>query len=252
MTFPTGQAAGALFGVAPNPAAAAGFAQPAATPGFVQQPAPGFVAAPAGFTGMPQAFPGVPQAAGVAVAPGAAPAAPSIDSLVGGISSAKVTEGGNYHRVGHYIHRINGVKPGTTRKGRAFLAFEMIVLHVNDNVAGQGHTVGESVTYMIMRDLDSFLSTLKKILSKLANLQPHQITEDVAKQILGNNMLDGMIVEVFARNVTTKKNTNFTDVDFRREVGAQDLLHIITPEEKQKFFPNGEIEAAIAQGKTRV
>lgn len=255
MSFPTGSAAGAMFGIAPSPAAAQVAPTPqfgALPPGVPQAQAQGFgVPQQAQGFGAVQAFPSTSAPVGVAVVAGVQPPAPSIESLVSGISGARVTEGGNYHRVGHYLHRIQAVKPGMTRKHRPFLAFEMITLHVYDNANGQGHTVGENVTYMLMRDNDAFLPNLKKILATLAKVESHQITDQAATQMLASNLLHGMIVEIFARGVTTKAGKPFTEVGFRREVYAQDLLGILTPEEKAKFYPNGELEAAVAAGRAR-
>lgn len=228
---------------------------PVAQPQGATQWAPAQPAAPpAGFGQAPAGFGQVPGFGAGAGAPavGVAPPQdiPSMDALLAGIGQAKVNEGGNYHRAGHYIEQINNIKPGKNRKGRPFIAFEMRVLHVFDNSNG-GHISGENVTHLLMQDNDMFLPNLKKAICNLSKTPYDSLTDDMAKAVLSQGLLRGMIVEVFGNNITTRDGNPFTVIDYRREIPAADLLNILTPEEKVKFYPNGELEKAVQEGRTR-
>lgn len=204
----------------------------------------------------PAAAPVAPTSPFPAAAPGApAPAAPSAPpaGLFAGMEQAKASEGGNYEREGHYIEKINRFKFGTSRKGKEFVVFEKTVLHVYDNAAGRGHKVGEDVSHMITRTAnDMFLPNLKSIFAALAGCPVEQVTQEICDKIFNERLLDGMIVECFNRNITTKKGTLFTDVKYRKEVGAAELQANLTADEKAKFFPNGALEKAVAEGRSRV
>jgi hypothetical protein len=230
---------GAPVPAAPFPAQAA--------PAPVQAVAPAPVGNPFGV-----ANPGVP-AAPVAAPYQPGPPAPAVSGFFSGMEHAKASEGGNYEREGHYIERINRIKIGRSRKDKDFVAFEKTVIHVFDDGGGRGHKEGEDVTHMVTKTgNDMFFPNMKSIFSALAGCPAEHVTPQIAESIIAQNLCNGMYIECANRLITTKKGGVFTEIKYKKQVTPHELAAILSPTAKARFFPQGELDAAIAQGRPRV
>lgn len=226
-----------------------------AAPAPVQAVAPAPVGNPFGV-----ANPGFPGAAPVAPAPAApapayqpGPVAPAVSGFFSGMENAKASEGGNYEREGHYIERINRIKIGRSRKDKDFVAFEKTVIHVFDDGGGRGHKEGEDVTHMVTKTgNDMFFPNMKSIFSALAGCPAEHVTPQIAESIIAQNLCNGMYIECANRLITTKKGGVFTEIKYKKQVTPHELAAILSPTAKARFFPQGELDAAIAQGRPRV
>jgi hypothetical protein len=212
--------------------------QPYPQPQAPQQwgPQPGYQQPPQGFGGQP--YQPAPQ-------PQFQPPPPQGGGPVGmfrGVEGARQLVRANYVRAGLYWCRIDKCKTDISRKRETFAAIEMTVVKVIDGDNGKGHRVGESVSRLIMMTSDYFLPEVKAFVAGSVGMQPEQITEHNCNEVFGPTQpLTGTVVEVQASLITTKKNTPFTTVTFKREVPAAELLapppHGLDPHVIATFFP---------------
>ncbi len=149
----------------------------------------------------------------------------------------------NFLRPGRYVLRIERVSSGNSRKGD-FWKFEATVLVVLNDEVGQGHRVGEVVTRLRPQSQDGALPEFKSLICCVFGCRDEEITaQDCYTTTSENQPLAGMVIEVHARQVETKKSTPerpvfFTRVDYRRRVQLTELPAILGSD-LSKFYPNG-------------
>ena len=178
-----------------------------------------------------------------------------------GLSGAKARVDANYIRPGRYWARINKVVLKKSRKDDTFIAIEMTVLAIHDDAKLQQkpgqhcHSVREAMTHMMMAKHDSFLGNVKAFLANVLGVNEAEITEDNAVEVCSDSQpLSGTIVEVNAHNIVTRKNTDFTAVNYMREVRAEEALAALPAEIVARYFPGNYLqnvaaaEAAQAKG----
>lgn len=180
--------------------------------------------------------------------------------LFSGLSSAKARIQATYVRPSHFIARIDACKTGENRKNEGFFVVEMTVIHdcAPDKYDMQtyGHSVGERVSWMAMSKHDSFLGNVKAFMANVLGLtgaEAENLGEEEAVQITSNDQpLAGTIIEVIAKNITTKAGNPFTAVNFVGEVQPQQMLDLWATmgdtgtEREQQFFPEGELQRRAA------
>lgn len=169
------------------------------------------------------------------------------------LRQAKATIRANYERPGHYIQLINRVKADVSRKKEGFVVIEKTIVAA---VEGK-HTIGETVSHMMMEKHDSFLGNIKAFLLNVLSINEDDFSdeemEEAMEDICGEgNPLGGTFVEVENRDTTTKAGGTFTVINYKREVPASEVADLIAGGEidAEKFYrkvmPQKELEALVA------
>lgn len=166
----------------------------------------------------------------------------------GALKNAKARVDSNWIRPGHYLMRIDRVKLDQNRKDETMMFIEMTPVHVYDNDDGAGHRVGEAVSHGLMKKHDAFLGNVKAFLAAAMGCPAEEIGEDEILAVLDDDegVLNGTVVEVFAKEIVTKANRPFTSVKYRREVPALELLEILSEETQKLYFPDDELQKIAA------
>lgn len=170
-----------------------------------------------------------------------------LQDVFAGVKEAKPSFAANYTRDGHYFARINRVKFGKSRKSEEFVAVEMIILHVYDDNNGTGHKVGEDATHMLMCKHDMFLPNFKAMVVNLVKCPETEIGPEECMQICDENIqpFAGMLVEFIAKTITTQADRDFTRMDYKRQVPAEEVAGLLSDDLKERLFPQGELERKI-------
>lgn len=179
----------------------------------------------------------------------------NLQDLFRGTEEAKASFGdANYMRAGHYLCRIEEVRAGERRVGGGYVVFGMQVVHVFDDVQGSGHRVGENVSHMLMRagaQADMFLPSMKAAIGAICEGDPEAVTSgDLVAVVSDDQPLAGVVVEIVARNINTRRGTLFTRVTYKRPWTALELTNVLSEEAVKRFWPNGELQsqASLQQG----
>lgn len=167
--------------------------------------------------------------------------------IFGGIKGAKASLDALYFVPGLYWCRIDKMKVDKNRKNIGFCATETTIVKVLDDNEGRALKAGMTPSHLIMQDSDYFLGEVKALIANVMGLSQDQVEEEHAEQIYGPEQpFAGMVVEIRARNIVTKNNTDFTKITYVREVPATELIERLTEEEKERFFPGGVLEELAA------
>lgn len=175
----------------------------------------------------------------------------SAANLFKGIQDAKARIDANYIRPCHILLRIDACKIGETRKGDGFFVVEGTVIEdlVPDEFGDHyGHRMGENVSHMMMAKHDSFLSNVKAFIKVVTGVPEEDIEPSHAEEICADDQpLQFTVIEVVARETTTRENRPFTVVNYKGEVSPADLLERWSKREdgeelKERFFPGGLLE----------
>lgn len=190
--------------------------------------------------------------------PGAfAPQAPqqpqgAAPGLFANIATARMGIDSNYLREGHYLMLLRRVKAGCTRKNINFMAIEMTILAVVQQLGPQTQRPGEEVTHMLMANFDGFLGEVKKFVVGCYDCQETEVTDQAVREIVSDaNPMGGMLIEVLAKDVMTKKNALFTRVSYKRRVSYGEVAQLIQPQTAQLVFGPGVFEACLAKEQGR-
>lgn len=188
-------------------------------------------------------------------------AAGQTPNLFGALKDAQPSFGSNYIRPSHALWRINKIKVDISRKNEGFLAVEMTCLEdlapTQYSQGLYGHLEGEEATHMMMQKFDSFLPNVKAFIANTMGINPDEIGQEQALLICAPNQpLQNTVVEIFAKQIMTKRSTPFTHVDYKGEVRPSVLLERWGATEEglakiQRFFPNNllqQMAQADAQG----
>lgn len=163
--------------------------------------------------------------------------------MFSGIEKVKARIDANYIRPGHYLARIDVVKADKTRKQDGFVAIEMTILHVIDNDNDKGHSVGENVSHLLMQKHDAFLGNMKSFVANVFGMMPEEITEQHCTLVCSTPCpLTGTVVEFTARNITTRLGSDFTAINYRREVPAAECIATLSPQVQILYFPNNLLQ----------
>jgi hypothetical protein len=175
------------------------------------------------------------------------------------IVETKASRSANYTRPGHYWCIINGVKEGETRNKDGFVAIEMTTIHrfeeqcFPDSIAPDGstvlgsHKIGEDHTHMMLTKHDSFLGNFKQFLVGASGTPEHEITPEDATYVISDEQpLAGYIVEVTAKTIKTRRGTDFTKIEYERQISPTQIKNTLTPERIERFFPGDMLDKMIA------
>ena len=163
-----------------------------------------------------------------------APAVRAGRSLFAGVEDVKASFQSNYIAEGNYIVLIRNIKTISNRKGDDFVAIEMTVLACLPGIEPMNRP-GEEVSHLIGAKNDSFLPNVKAMIAGLAGKSADEVTEETCMEVApeGNDAvspLSGMIAEVSAKGITTKKGTPFTVVSYKGAVSATQLARVSSDE----------------------
>lgn len=163
--------------------------------------------------------------------------------IFNGVENVKVRTRAEYVREGHYLFKVDKTKVDYNRQRQMNVIIEMTCVAVHNNKQGLGHNIGDSVTRCIPNHgpgADYFLEDVKKFVGGMTGKDPNTITQPDIETVLGPGQpFSGHTAEVVGQTITTKKNTPYTVITFRREVPAAELLQTLTPQSIQQFYPNG-------------
>jgi len=155
-----------------------------------------------------------------------------------GLGAAKTRTASNYVRAGIYWAVIKRCKVDQSRKGDSFFAIEMQIVRVLDNDDGRGHSPREEVTHMLMTKHDSFLGNVKAFVANVLGLPDSQVGADEAVAVAGPDQpLTNTICEFHARDIMTRSNKPFTQIDYKREVPFAEAMEHMDPDTIGFCFP---------------
>jgi hypothetical protein len=121
------------------------------------------------------------------------------------------------------------------------------VIKILEEVPGKSHMVGETPSRLFLRKDDYFAGDIVAFVGSIFGVDPTTVGEEEAMAVFDNNgdIVRNIVMEVHAREITTKKNTLFTKIIFRRQVPPAEVLGAITEDEKNRYFPNQYLEKMI-------
>jgi len=163
---------------------------------------------------------------------------------------AKPSGGGDWQKPGHYYQILRAVKMQRTRKGDEGFMVESTVIHVFDDVDGTGHRVGADATHAMWTKHDSFYGNVKEFVCAVLGCSQEEANTDQVFEVLAEDQpLADMVIEVKAREITTRAGNPFTKVGYEREVSAQDLASTLSDEAKRLYVPDLDLRLKQAQPK---
>ena len=177
--------------------------------------------------------------------------------MFSGIENVKSSaNGGSYVKPGHYFLRIDRVKAGDSQQGSGkFVAIEMTVLgsfpdgdpvldeHFNI-VADAWHRPGEQVTHLLMEKHASFQANYKAFVANVGGIPEDKVTETHCIQVT-EGLFEGLMVEVRARTIKTRRGSPFTVVGYSREVPPDEVKSRVDVEALAKVLGPGKIDELI-------
>jgi hypothetical protein len=122
-----------------------------------------------------------------------------------------------YVTPGQYLFEILDFKEGENRKGRSFVVVEMQVLDSDDT---NRHPRGSERSYLQMTDTDTAAKNVRGFLTRALNVPDEGLTDEMIDKAFepleetGKSPLAGLKIGVNARNIVTRKGSDFTVVDF--------------------------------------
>ena len=169
-----------------------------------------------------------------------------------GMKDTKASRDANYVTPGHYVMRVDGVHLRENRSNQPIFIIEMTPLHVlssetclMNNVNTVSNKAGVPCTHLIPlegKGKDMALPNIKAfLLAAIEGSEDADIDEETVNDVVADNQpLAGLMLEVTARSIRTKANTDFTKVVYRRgEVTDQERLDrkLITKEQFEMLHP---------------
>lgn len=219
---------------------------PVTQPGYPQQPQQGY-AQPA------YAPPPVQPNMGGQQAPAWGQPRQPHPGMFAGINTAKPS--GNYQYLkqpGTYWLRVDLCKYDdgrTTNKGLEFFVVELTVIKVLDNAAGRSHTLGSSVSAMMMpSNRMYFQKDMNKILGALLGVSFDQVTPEAAMAMFGPQQpFTHMVLETVVQTMPKRQGPGESArVSYKRAVPSAEVLAGLPPEHVNSFFPGGILQRMAA------
>lgn len=146
-----------------------------------------------------------------------------MSSIFSGIKDAKVSPEGNYFKhPSHVWVEVHGVKIVKKFTGEQFVAIEVKVVRVLDE--DTPHKVGEDVTHLLKVSSPSFLGNFKGFVCAALGCEPDEVDQAAADRVTSDEQpLSGIVLEVTAREITTRAGNPFTKVTYKREVPPEEV-----------------------------
>ena len=167
------------------------------------------------------------------------------------------SNGGSYVRPGHYIARLDRVKSGESQQGNGgFVAIEMTVLaalpdgdipvdeEFNILSADHWHREGENVSHLLMSKHASFQANFKSFVANVGGIPEAEVDAGKCTAVT-QGLFEGLIVEVRARTVKTRRGSPFTVVGYSREVPPSEIQERVDAETLERVLGAGKIEALV-------
>lgn len=140
-------------------------------------------------------------------------------SFLNAIKSASARRTSEFIQPGRYLLEVKNLVEGETRNGDAFICLETRVIDSNDL---DRHPVGSERSYMVMtgRNKETAAKNVRSMLNGILGTQDQQLTAAMVDRAFsvddstGLSVLAGCRVIAHARNVLTKRGTDFTLVDW--------------------------------------
>mgnify|MGYP003631491446 FL=1 len=171
--------------------------------------------------------------------------------------TAASSNGGSYVRPGHYLARIDRVKSGESAQGSGeFVAIEMTVLDalpdgdipVDDQFnilsADYWHKAGENVSHLLMAKHQSFQSNFKSFVANVGGIPEAEVDAGKCTAVT-QGLFEGLIVEVRARTVKTRRGSPFTVVGYSREVPPAEIQERVDAETLERVLGAGKIDQLV-------
>ena len=173
-------------------------------------------------------------------------------------NTAASSNGGSYVRPGHYLARIDRVKSGESAQGSGeFVAIEMTILDalqdgdipVDDEFnlldKDHWHRAGENVRHLLMAKHQSFQSNFKAFVANVGGIPEAEVNAERCTAVT-QGLFEGLIVEVRARTVKTRRGSPFTVVGYSREVPPSEIADRVNAETLERVLGAGAIEKLVA------
>jgi len=122
-----------------------------------------------------------------------------------------------YVTPGQYLFEILDFKEAQNRKGREFVVVEMQVLDSDDTAR---HPKGSERSWLQMTDTDTAAKNIRGFLCRALNVPDEGLSDEMIDKAFepleetGKSPLAGLKIGVNARNIVTRKGSDFTVVDF--------------------------------------
>lgn len=139
-------------------------------------------------------------------------------SFINQIKKTTARRQSEFFSPGQYLVEIKDLVEGTSRKGAGFIALETVVIDSNDTEA---HPRGCERTWMQMTASDTAAKNVRGLLINILDISDDQLTDAMVDRAFqrdpstGESVLAGVRMLVHARNVVTKRGSDFTLCDFR-------------------------------------
>lgn len=138
-------------------------------------------------------------------------------SFIDQVSEATARRQSEYFTPGNYLVRIDDFKEGENRKGREFVVLETTVLDADDL---EGHPRGSQRSWLLMLDMETTPKNVRAMLCAVLGITDDGLTTDMITKALtaqkktGKSALAGLKTVIHAKNIKTRRGTDFTLLNF--------------------------------------
>jgi len=165
--------------------------------------------------------------------------------LFSGIDKTKPRKDANYWRDGHYLALVERVGKVETRVSGDGIAIECRIIRVLGTGLDSPHQPDETVSQLLLDKYDASGGNFVAFLMTAGGLRESDITDESAADVYGDeNPLAYTVLEIFCKKGETRgKKVPFVFVNYRRRITAIETDSMLTPDEKERFFPEGLLES---------
>jgi hypothetical protein len=138
-------------------------------------------------------------------------------SFIDQIAESDTRRQSEYFEAGHYLVRIEDFKEGENRKGRAFVVLETVVLDSDDL---ESHPKGSERSWLLMQDLETTPRNVRAMLCGVLGVSDSGLDKNMIARSLtpdeetGRSALSGLKTVIHAKDIKTRKGTDFTLLNF--------------------------------------
>lgn len=138
-------------------------------------------------------------------------------SFIDQIAESDTRRQSEYFNAGHYLVRIDDFKEGENRKGRAFVVLETTVL---DSDNSEDHPKGSERSWLLMQDQETTPRNVRAMLCAVLGISDSGLDKKMIGKALtpdsktGKSALSGLKAVVHAKDIQTKRGTDFTLLNF--------------------------------------
>jgi hypothetical protein len=133
-------------------------------------------------------------------------------SFIDQIANTQARRTSEYFGVGQYLVRIDDFKEGANRAGREFVVLECTVLDSDDLEA---NPKGSKRSWLLMTDMETTAKNVRSMLCAVLGISDDGLTVEMITRALtpdesGKSALAGLKSFVHAKNIKTRRGTDFT------------------------------------------